>query len=130
MYNLISDIGAEEDPFKVRSDLNPAAKYKELGLLAKMTYDLTDELQLRSITGYRELKATRAIDLDVTQAPILHSTSQQDDDYFSQELQMASESDRLNVLGGLSSFDRNFHQKAPTYASVPFFFFNVLTFYK
>src|SRR3546814_8996010 len=95
MYNLISYIGAEEDPFKVRSDLNPAAKYKELGLLAKMTYDLTDELQLRSITGYLELKATRAIDLDVTQAPILHSTSQQDDDYFSQELQLAYEYDQI-----------------------------------
>src|SRR3546814_3602850 len=107
MYNLISYIVAEEDPFKVRSDLNPAAKYKELGLLAKMTYDLTDELQLRSITGYRELKATRATDLDVTQAPILHSTSQQDDDYFSQELQLAYESDRLNVIGGLYYFDRN-----------------------
>src|SRR3546814_15600769 len=80
-----------------------AAKYKELGLLAKMTYDLTDELQLRSITGYRELKATRAIDLDVTQAPILHSTSQQDDDYFSQELQLAYESDRLNVIGDRKS---------------------------
>src|SRR3546814_14436890 len=49
IYNLVSDIGAEDDPFKVRSDLTPVAKYKELGLRTKMTYDLTDRLQLRSI---------------------------------------------------------------------------------
>src|SRR3546814_1300798 len=48
---------------------------------------------------------------------ILHSTSQQDDDYFSQELQLAYESDRLNVIGGLYYFDRNFQQNAQTYRS-------------
>src|SRR3546814_2628054 len=55
---------------------------------------------------------------------ILHSTSQQDDDYFSQELQLAYESDRLNVIGGLYYFDRNFQQNAQTYASLPFFLLN------
>src|SRR3546814_16622714 len=58
---------------------------------------------------------------------ILHSTSQQDDDYFSQELQLAYESDRLNVIGGLYYFDRNFQQNAQTYASLPFFLLNGCT---
>src|SRR3546814_20148076 len=78
-------------------------------------------MQLRSITGFRELKSDRSFDLDGTQAPILNNVTQQDDDYFSQELQLAYESGHLNVIGGLYYFDRNFQQNAQTYASTPFF---------
>jgi len=124
VYDLISDIGAEQDPFRVRSDLRPVTNYKELGLRAKLTYRLTDGLQFRSITGYRELNANRAMDLDVTQAPILYNKSQQDDQSFSQEMQLVYESDRLNAIGGLYYFDRDYQQNAQSFSSLPFFFLN------
>src|SRR3546814_5850330 len=66
-------------------------------------------MQLRSITGFRELKSDRSIDLEGTQAPILNNVTQQDDDYFSQELQLAYESGHLNVIGGLYYFRSEEH---------------------
>lgn len=124
VYDLISDIGAEQDPFRVRSDLRSVTNYEELGLRAKLTYRLTDGLQFRSITGYRELNANRAMDLDVTQAPILYNKSQQDDQSISQEMQLVYESGRLNAIGGLYYFDRDYQQNAQSFSSLPFFYLN------
>ena len=119
--DLITDIGPEANPFRVRSNLSPVADYEELGLRAKATFKITDELELRSITGYRELTMDRFADLDSTQATLLHNASQQDDKSFSQELQVYYENDRFNVIGGLYYFDRKFSQDAQAFASTPFF---------
>lgn len=121
IHNLLTDVGPEAETFRVRSDLSPVADYKEWGLRAKGTYKLTDSFELRSITAYRTLKLDRAADLDVTQATIVHNTTQQDDRFFSQELQGYYEDDRFNILGGLYYFNRDFTQNAQTFASTPFF---------
>jgi iron complex outermembrane receptor protein len=74
-----------------------------------ISYDLTDNLQLKSITGYREF------DDDVSQnfsqsfgdAGSLETHTKTDHDQFSQELQLIGSADRLSYVAGLYYFNEN-----------------------
>lgn len=69
-----------------------------------VSVDLTDDLQLKSITGYRNWETEQLLDLDGTPFFIIHPLLAVDADFFSQELQLAGSSDRLQwVIGGYYS---------------------------
>ena len=74
-----------------------------------ISYELSDSLQLKSITGYREF------DDDVSQnfsqsfggAGSLETHTVTDHDQFSQELQLIGSADRLSYVAGLYYFNEN-----------------------
>ncbi len=74
-----------------------------------ISYDLSENLQLKSITGYREF------DDDVSQnfsqsfdnAGSLETHTRTDHDQFSQELQLIGSADRLNYVSGIYYFNEN-----------------------
>ena len=69
-----------------------------------ISVDVTDAIELRSITGYRNWETAQLLDLDGTPFKLLHPLLAVDADFFSQELQLAGANDRLNwVVGGYYS---------------------------
>ncbi len=66
--------------------------------------DIANDIELRSITGYRNWETAQLLDLDGTPFKLLHPLLAVDADFFSQELQLMGVNDRLNwVVGGYYS---------------------------
>jgi iron complex outermembrane receptor protein len=76
------------------------------GLSATATYDLTDTLQLKSITGYRQIKWNIGTDLDGTPETLQEVTDAQHQWQVSQEFQALGKAldGKLNYVGGLYYF--------------------------
>lgn len=73
------------------------------GFSGIVDFDITDDMQLRSITGYRELNQSYGFDGDNSPLAMLHISGETDQWQFSEELQLTGSllGDSLNfVLGG------------------------------
>ena len=69
-----------------------------------ISYDLNDTVEFKSITGYRNWKTERLLDLDGTPFTILHPLLAVDADIFTQELQLLGSTGNLDwVVGGFYS---------------------------
>jgi iron complex outermembrane receptor protein len=66
-----------------------------------MTYDLTDALQLKSITGYRKMERDDVNDLDGSPLSLAEATLDIEYDAFSQELQALGSTERWNYVVGI-----------------------------
>ncbi len=71
------------------------------GLSARVAWDLSDALTLRSITSYRELETDDYIDFDATELEISDALVAVDQNQISQELQLTYESGPVTAVGGL-----------------------------
>ena len=71
------------------------------GTSARVTWDLSDALTLKSITGYRELRTDDYIDFDATELELADALVAVDQDQVSQELQLTYDSGPLTAVGGL-----------------------------
>jgi iron complex outermembrane receptor protein len=71
--------------------------------------DLTDNLTLKSISGYRQIRWNVGIDLDGTPEQLQEVTDAQHQQQFSQEFQLNGKAlnDRLNYVGGLYYFEES-----------------------
>ncbi len=95
----------------------PDSKTKVKGQNLTASYELNDQMTIKSITGYRE------IDDDVSQnfsqsfgnAGPFETNTKTDQDQFSQELQLLGSADRLKYVGGLYYFNENGDQKEKQY---------------
>lgn len=79
------------------------SKLRSWGLAGSIEYDLNEQLQVKSITGYRELRWRSGMDLDGAPLQTLDISSSIRQSQFSQELQLVGQAldNRLNyVLGG------------------------------
>lgn len=76
------------------------------GLSATAVYDLTDTTQLKSITGYRQIKWNIGTDLDGTPETLQEVTDAQHQWQVSQEFQVLGKAfdGKLNYVGGLYYF--------------------------
>lgn len=86
-------------------DLN---QFRSYGLSGTIAYDLTDDITIKSLTGYRELQQIQNQDFDRTPLPIYALNEDIDIEYFTQELQLVGSSidDRLKwVVGAFYYWD-------------------------
>jgi len=76
------------------------------GLSATAVYDLTDTMQLKSITGYRQIKWNIGTDLDGTPETLQEVTDAQHQWQISQEFQVLGKAlaGKLNYVGGVYYF--------------------------
>ncbi|RGP39901.1 Pesticin receptor [Altererythrobacter insulae] len=90
-----------DDPYDTRAGLNVVDQEVEAyGGSLSISYEVSDTITLKSITGYREDSSTSPIDFDSLPAADLDVPAIYENDQFSQELQLLYESDRLSgVLG-------------------------------
>ncbi|HEY4214240.1 MAG TPA: TonB-dependent receptor [Steroidobacteraceae bacterium] len=82
------------------------AKYDAFGGSATGVYDLNDGLQLKTITGYRQIDWNIGTDLDGTPETLAEVTDHQHQYQWSEELQLLGKSldNKLNWVGGLYYF--------------------------
>lgn len=74
---------------------------------ATLTYDLTPELTLKSITAWRELDARFARDGDHSPHRIAHYFDDLEQEQFTQELHLIGSQDRMNWIVGLYYFEED-----------------------
>lgn len=78
-------------------------EFDSYGLSGIISYDLTDDITFKSLTGYRDMSQTQRQDWDRTPIPLVQLNEEIDIEYVTQEFQVNGRSfaDRLNWVGGL-----------------------------
>ena len=95
-----------DDPFDTRAGLNVVDQEVEAyGGALQLTYELSDTLSIKSITGYREDSSTSPIDFDSLPEADLDVPAIYENDQFSQEVQLLVEGDRLSGVVGAYYLD-------------------------
>ena len=93
------------DPFNVDADFNGLNDLDVWGVSGRATWEISDQLSLVSTTAYREMEYNAHLDLDATSAPLFGVFVFQDQNQFSQELQLTYEADAWSLVSGLYYFD-------------------------
>lgn len=95
------------DPNRTYANGNNFSRLKNWGFTLNGELDLTSNIVLRSITGYRETHWLSGLDIDGSPLNILHASFDQDQRQFSQEFQFVGSAfdDRLKFVTGLYFFN-------------------------
>lgn len=97
-----------DDPYDTRAGLDIVDQEVEAyGGSLSISYEVSDTITLKSITGYREDSSTTPIDFDSLPAADLDVPAIYENDQFSQELQLLYEGDRLSGVLGAYYLDAN-----------------------
>lgn len=81
------------DPFEVEANFNDLERLEVQGISIGVDYSISEYTTLKSITAYRELEHRTHIDLDGTGYSIFGVLVDQDQEQFSQEIQLSFDSD-------------------------------------
>jgi iron complex outermembrane receptor protein len=93
-------------PFRNNGTLPLESTLENWGASLNIAFDLTDALQLKSISAYRDIRWTGARDADNTPLTILHTFYDVQGDQFSQELQLTYQTQSLTGVFGLYYFEQ------------------------
>ena len=93
-------------PFRNNGTLPLESTLENWGASLNVAFDLTDALQLKSISAYRDIRWTGARDADNTPLTILHTFYDVQGDQFSQELQLTYQTQALTGVFGLYYFEQ------------------------
>lgn len=105
LYDLTDTTGlAGGDEFDTNSGFDNKNDTESQGYSLTLVADLTDELTLKSITGYRKSATDTFIDFDTTPFPIADVQAIYEDDQLSQEIQLNYSSEKLELVTGLYFF--------------------------
>ena len=92
-------------PYETHGTYEIESSLENWGVSAKLEWDLTDSIVVKSITSYRELSWTGKRDADNTPFTILHTDFASDGDQFSQELQLNYQGDSLKAVAGVYYYE-------------------------
>ena len=81
--------GPSADPFEVEADFNDLERLEVQGASLGIEVALAESVALKSVTAYREVDHRTHIDLDGTGFPIFGVLVDQDQEQFSQEIQLS-----------------------------------------
>lgn len=105
---LFSGAPVLDDPYDTRAGLDVVDQRVEAyGGALNMALELSPELTIKSITGYREDQSTSPIDFDSLPASDLDVPAIYENQQFSQELQLLYEGNRLSGVLGAYYLDAN-----------------------
>lgn len=96
---------ADTDPFKVNADFNKVEFTETKGLGLNASWEISDQLTLKSITSYRELDYGTEIDLDGTPVNAFGIYYFNQQDQTSQEFQLQYQSDNFSLVSGVYYFN-------------------------
>jgi len=89
---------------------------KHYGFSGTAAFDLTDEITIKSITAYRNLKTDDYIDIDASQYEVGDVFVGVDQKQTSQEFQLLYSGDRLNAVAGLYYLSERIESHQEAYA--------------
>lgn len=92
------------DPFVIDADFNDLNDLSVWGVSGRAVWELSDSATLTSISAYREMSYDTHLDLDATGSPLFGVFVFEDQNQFSQELQLSIESGDLAIVSGLYYF--------------------------
>jgi outer membrane receptor protein involved in Fe transport len=106
-------IGADAFAQEQFLDFDPVNEIDNQGLSVQLDYALTDNIELTSITAYREVDRFENADVDFTSAALVsRNSSQTDIETFTQELRLSgSLGDNIDWLVGAFYFDEDVKQE-------------------
>ena len=87
-------------PFTSNGTAEVGSELKNWGTSLHLEYAINSDLQLKSVTAYRDLAWTGKRDADNTPFTILHTDFDSSGDQFSQELQLTYTGDDLSAIVG------------------------------
>jgi iron complex outermembrane receptor protein len=93
-------------PYHNNGTLPLESTLENWGVSLNMAFDLTDALQLKSISAFRDIRWTGVRDADNTPLTILHTFYDVQGDQLSQELQLTYQSESLVGVVGLDYFEQ------------------------
>ncbi len=100
----VQSFEADDDPYQVNADFNQTEFTETTGYSLNASWELSDQLKLKSITSYREMEYGTEVDLDGTPLNAFGIFYFNDQDQFSQEFQLSYESDKVSLVSGLYAF--------------------------
>lgn len=98
-------LAVTEDEYDTRAGAGDDNEVKTKGVSLTASYEMSDEITLKSITAYREGETITPIDFDALPQPDFDVPATYADDQFSQEFQLLYSSDRLSGVAGLYYLD-------------------------
>lgn len=110
MYELLyTDQFVTGDPDLTYASGNNFSRLRNWGVTLNAELDLTDDMLLKSITGYRNSSWQSGLDIDGSPLNILHTSFDQRQEQFSQEFQLVGSAieDRLQYVLGLYYFQES-----------------------
>ncbi len=102
--DFASYYGQIDSRYEVYGGLIPDVnRFKSYGLSGTISYDLTDTIEIKSLTGYRDISQIQNQDWDRTPIPLVQIHDRNEIEYLTQELQLTGQSfgGRLNWVAGL-----------------------------
>jgi len=81
--------------------------YRSYDSTLDVSYELSDLLSLRSLTGFRKFNYSRLADHDATPYVLIHAATRETGEELTQELQLAFDSDWLTGTTGLYYYDNS-----------------------
>ena len=103
-YRPVATLVAEQQargPRRINNGLPEFNDVQTFDVQNTTTYDLTDEVTIKNIFGWREVDSHILVDLDGTEHPLLHTEVFDDSAQISNELQIIGDMGRLDwILGG------------------------------
>ena len=104
---VVAILGGDITPFEVGEDVRVGLNYEpyedveDWGVSLDVLWDLSETMNFRSITSYRDYEVARGQDIDFTGADILHPQDTDESfENFSQEFQLYGENGDLSWLVG------------------------------
>ena len=97
-------------PDHAENDTDNDADLETDALTLNIGYELSDNLTLRSVTGYRDMTEWRIYDFDGSAAPFITIERDNVYDQFSQELRLEGQWERLSVIAGAYYWNSEFTQ--------------------
>ena len=97
-----------DDPFRVEANFNDVERLKVEGIGLTMDYQVSEAIGLKSITSFRQLEHETNIDLDGTGHEIFGVFVDQDQEQFSQEVQLSYDAGgAVKALAGVYYFSED-----------------------
>ncbi len=92
---------ADSDPFLVNADFNTTEFTETQGVNANLSWEVNDELTLKSISSLRKLDYGTEVDLDATPVNAFSIFYFNEQEQVSQELQLNYQGERASLVSGL-----------------------------
>ena len=97
-------------PKTSENDTRNAADLEVGAYTLNMTFDINENLTLKSVTGWRDMDEWRIYDFDGSSAPFITIERKNDYRQFSQELRLEGTWDRASIITGLYYWNSEFTQ--------------------
>lgn len=96
---------ADSDPFVVNADFNTVEQTETKGANLNLVWDISAALTFKSISSYRKLEYGTELDLDGTPVNAFGIFYFNNQEQWTQELQLAYQDSRISAVGGLYYFN-------------------------